>query len=94
MPAEPTIRAATIDDYDSVGSLLRERVAGLVDPDIAEMFVAVVGDLVGLATVRIEDNPNAPMFRPGRRANMIDLVVAQEFRSSGIAKLLLGRVIE
>lgn len=87
------IRPDVFQSFDDPEKL-RERVTGFVDPDDAEMFVAVIDDIVGLATVRIDDNPNAPMFRPGRRANMVDLVVDREFRGSGIAKLLLDRVVD
>jgi hypothetical protein len=53
----------------------RERVTGFVNGDNAELFVAEVNfDIVGLVTVRVSDNPDAPMFRPGRRACMDDLV--------------------
>lgn len=71
----------------------RERVARFVNGDDAELFVAEINsDIVGLATVRASDNPDAPMFRPGRRACMDDLVVKRESRGSGIGKMLLDRV--
>ena len=73
----------------------RERIAQFVNEDDAELFVAEINtDIVGLATVRISDNPDAPMFRPGRRASMDNLVVNREFRGLGIAKMLLDRVTE
>jgi ribosomal protein S18 acetylase RimI-like enzyme len=73
----------------------RERVTGFVNSDDAELFVAEINfDIVGLATVRVSDNPDAPMFLPGRRACMDDLVVNREFRGVGIAKKLLESVTE
>ena len=73
----------------------RKRVTRFVDDDDAELFVAEINpDIVGLATVRISDNPDAPMFRAGRRACIDDLVVNREFRGLGIAKMLLDRVTE
>lgn len=79
------------DDADA----MRERVTGFVDNDDAEVLVAEMdGRIVGVASAQIHDNPGAPMFRPGRRAIMSDLVVEPEFRRSGIAKELLARVAE
>lgn len=73
----------------------RERVAGFVDADDAELFVAEMDDsIVGLATVRVASNPDAPMFRSGRRALMDDLFVAPDQRRSGIAQMLLERIKE
>ena len=73
----------------------RESVTRFVNGDDGELFVAEINpDIVGLATVRVSDNPDAPMFRSGRRASMDDLVVNREFRGLGIAKMLLDRVIE
>ena len=74
---------------------LRERIARFVDEDDAELFVAEIHtDIVGLATVEISDNPDAPMFRPGQRACIDDLVIRRESRGQGIGKLLLARVTE
>ena len=73
----------------------RERIARFVNAADAEMFVAEINtEMVGLATVRISDNPDAPMFRPGRRACVDDLVVKCEFQGLGIAKRLLDCVTE
>lgn len=73
----------------------RERIARFVDGNDAELFVAELQTgIVGLATVRIYDNTDAPMFRPGRRACMDNLVVNQEFRGMGIGKMLLDRITE
>lgn len=73
----------------------RERVRRFVNGDDAALFVAEIsGRIVGLATVRVLGNPNAPMFRPGQRANIDDLVVNREFRGLGIAKKLLERVAQ
>lgn len=73
----------------------RERIARFVNENDAELFVAEMKTgIVGLATVRITDNPDAPMFRPGRRACMDNLVVNQKFRGVGIAKMLLDRITE
>jgi ribosomal protein S18 acetylase RimI-like enzyme len=79
------------DDPDQ----MRERVAGFVEDADAEIIVAELGaDIVGLATIRVHDNPDASMFRPGRFAIMADLVVVPEFRRSGIAKSLLDSALE
>ena len=73
----------------------RERIARFVDQDDAELFIAELNtDIIGLATVRISDNPDAPMFRPGRRACMDDLVVRRESRGLRIGNRLLARVTE
>lgn len=78
---------------DSVQQLAR--VSRFVNQDDAELFVAEINsNIVGLATVRISRNPDAPMFRPGSRVCMDDLVVHCEFRGMGIAKMLVDRVTE
>jgi len=119
MTAEPTIRPATMHDFDAVSRLLgevdqhhvrlrpdvfqpfddpegmRQRIAGFVEHDEAEIMVAEIDHkIVGLATVQIHDNPDAPMFRPGRRAIMSDLVVEPAFRRAGIGQSLLNRITE
>ena len=118
MTTGPSIRSATMDDYDAVSRLLREvdehhvrlrpdvfqpfddpdamreRIAGFVENDSAEMIVAESGSkILGLASVQIHDNPDAPMFRPGQRAIMSDLVVDPVQRRSGIGKTLLSAII-
>jgi len=73
----------------------RDRIARFLDEDDAELLVAEFRtDIVGLVTVRISENPDAPMFRPDRRACIDDLVVRRESRGQGIGKLLLARVTE
>ena len=72
-----------------------ERVTRFFNQEDAELFVAAVGsNIVGLATVRVLPNPDAPMFRPDSRACMDNLVVNRNFRGLGIAKMLLDRVTE
>lgn len=74
---------------------MRERVAGFVENDDAEILVAEIDSkVVSLATVQIHNNPDAPMFRPGRRAIMSDLVVDRGWRRAGIGRMLLDHVAE
>ncbi|MGB0579591.1 MAG: GNAT family N-acetyltransferase [Limisphaerales bacterium] len=73
---------------------MRLRIAGFIENENAEMIVAEVESaIVGLATVQIHDHPDAPMFRPGRRAIMSDLVVDPKSRRSGLGKTLLAVVV-
>ncbi len=88
------LRPDVFQPFDDPAAM-RERVSGFVDNDDADALVAETKDrIVGLATVQIHDNPNALMFRPGRRAIMSDLVVDPELRRSGIARQLLVCVTE
>lgn len=71
------------------------RLARFLEEDDAELFVAESSTgIVGLVTVRISETPDAPMFRPDRRACIDDLVVRNESRGQGIGKQLLARVSE
>jgi ribosomal protein S18 acetylase RimI-like enzyme len=73
----------------------RDRLARFIEEDDAELFVAESSaEIVGLVTVRISETPNAPMFRPDRRACIDDLVVRRDSRGQGIGKRLLARVSE
>jgi len=85
------------DVFQPVGDSIRqrERIARFVNQDDAELFVAEINStIVGLATVRVSPNPDAPMVRAGSCACLNDLVVKSEFRGSGIAKMLVDRVTE
>ena len=81
----------TIDDP----ARQNERIGQYVAADDAELLVAELhGALVGLSTVRVLSNPDAPMFKAGQRAYMDDLVVSDRFRGRGIGKQLLSKVVD
>ena len=73
----------------------RERIEQIINNHNSDLFAAEIGsNFIGLATVRVASNPDAPMFRPSRRACMDDLVVSTKFRRLGIAQMLVDHVAE
>lgn len=88
------LRPDVFRSFDDPAAMLKRVMGFLADEDAEIILAEVDHNVVGLATVQIHDNPDAPMFRSGRRAIMSDLVVHPESRRSGIGKQLLDQVVE
>lgn len=60
-----------------------------LDDPLSAIFVADVGQCVGLVTVQLLDAPTFSIFIPQRRAVIGNLFVQLQWRRRGIARLLL-----
>lgn len=72
----------------------QEHLARFINEHDGDIFLAEVGaDIVGLATIRIVDGPDGPMFRSSQSASMDNLIVTRDFQGLGIGKRLLDRAV-
>ncbi len=58
------------------------------------LFVAELGEIIGILQMEIRTNPADPIFKARRYACVVELAVTARFRGQGVGRLLMDRARE